>query len=62
LAARKIIVEGAVGMAQMAIAQLQNDGTVELDEERKVAMINNLLVSIVSDRAAQPVINTGSLY
>lgn len=62
LAARKIIVQGAVGMAQMAIAQLQDDGLVELDEERKVAMINNLLVSIVSDRGAQPVLNTGSLY
>lgn len=62
LAARKIIVQGAVGMAQMAIGQLQEDGIVELDEERKVAMINNLMVAIVSDRAAQPIINTGSLY
>ncbi len=62
LAARKIIVQGAVGMAQMAIARLQEDGIVELDEERKIAMINNLMVAIVSDRSAQPVINTGSLY
>lgn len=62
VAARQKIVEGAVGMAQMAIAQLQKDNIVELDEERKVAMINNLMVAIVSDRAAQPVINTGSLY
>jgi len=62
VAARQKIVEGAVGMAQMAIAQLQQEGVVELDEERKVAMINNLMVAIVSDRAAQPVINTGSLY
>ncbi|WP_347488461.1 SPFH domain-containing protein [Desulfoscipio sp. XC116] len=62
VAARQKIVEGAVGMAQMAIAQLQREGIVELDEERKVAMINNLMVAIVSDRAAQPVINTGSLY
>ena len=62
LAARQIIVEGAVGMAQMAIQQLQKNGVVELDEERKMAMINNLMVAIVSDRAAQPVINTGSLY
>lgn len=62
IAARQKIVEGAVGMAQMAIAQLLKDGTVDLDEERKMAMINNLLVAIVSDRAAQPVINTGSLY
>ncbi len=62
LAARKIIVQGAVGMAQMAIAQLQEEGTVEMDEDRKVAMINNLMVAIVSDRSAQPVINTGSVY
>ncbi|NPV93071.1 MAG: SPFH domain-containing protein [Firmicutes bacterium] len=62
LAARQIIVEGAVGMAKMAIENLQRDHVVELDEERKVAMINNLLVAIVSDRSAQPVINTGSLY
>ncbi len=62
LAARKIVVDGAVGMAQMAIAQLEKDNTVELDDERKMAMINNLLVTIVADRAAQPVVNTGSLY
>lgn len=62
IAARQKIVEGAVGMVQLAIAQLQRDGVIELDEERKAAMINNLLVSIVSDRSASPVINTGSLY
>lgn len=62
LAARSRIVEGAVGMVQMAILQLQKDGVIELDEERKAAMINNLLVAIVSDRSANPVINTGSLY
>ena len=62
VSARQMIVEGAVGMAQMAINKLQQEGVVELDEERKVAMINNLMVAIVSDRAAQPVINTGSLY
>ncbi|MFZ5642000.1 MAG: SPFH domain-containing protein [Bacillota bacterium] len=62
VAARQKIVEGAVGMAQMAIEQLLREGLVELDEERKVAMINNLMVAIVSDRAAQPVINTGTLY
>lgn len=62
LAARAKIVEGAVGMAQMAIEQLESSKTVELDDERKVAMINNLLVAIVSDRSAQPVINTGTLY
>lgn len=62
LAARTKIVEGAVGMVQMAIAKLQQEGVVELDEERKAAMINNLMVAIVSERAAQPVINSGSLY
>lgn len=62
VSARQKIVDGAVGMAQMAITQLQQNGVVELDEERKVAMINNLMVAIVSDRSAQPVINTGSLY
>lgn len=62
LAARQIIVDGAVGMVQMAIERLEKENVVQLDEERKAAMINNLLVSIVSDRSAQPVINTGSLY
>ncbi|WP_282940752.1 SPFH domain-containing protein [Paenibacillus sp. RC67] len=62
ISARSKIVEGAVGMVQLAIAQLQREGVIELDEERKAAMINNLLVAIVSDRSANPVINTGSLY
>jgi regulator of protease activity HflC (stomatin/prohibitin superfamily) len=62
IAARQKIVEGAVGMAQMAIEQLLQDGIVELDPERKAAIINNLLVAIVSDRAAQPVLNASSLY
>lgn len=62
IAARSKIVEGAVGMVQLAISQLQQEGVIELDEERKAAMINNLLVAIVSDRSANPVINTGSLY
>jgi regulator of protease activity HflC (stomatin/prohibitin superfamily) len=62
VAARQKIVDGAVGMAQMAIKELEREGLVELDMERKAAMINNLMVAIVSDRAAQPVINTGSLY
>ena len=61
LAARQIIVEGAVGMAQMAIRRLEEEDVVQLDDGKKVAMINNLMVAIVSDRAAQPVINTGSL-
>lgn len=62
ISARKKIVESAVGMAQMAIQQLENDNVIELDEERKVNMVNNLMVAIVSDKSAQPVINTGSLY
>jgi hypothetical protein len=62
IAARSKIVEGAVGMVHLAISQLQTEGIIELDDERKAAMINNLLVAIVSDRAASPIINTGSLY
>lgn len=62
IAARKQIVEGAVGMVQDAILQLEKDGGIELDDERRVSMANNLLVSIVSDHGTQPVINTGSLY
>ena len=61
VAARQKIVDGAVGMVQTAITQLQAEGFV-LDEERKAAMINNLMVAIVSDRSAQPVINAGTLY
>ncbi|ADU50511.1 band 7 protein [Thermaerobacter marianensis DSM 12885] len=62
VAARAKIVEGAVGMVQMALAELQRHGVVELDDERRAAMINNLMVAIVGERAAQPVINTGTLY
>lgn len=62
ISARQMIVEGAVGMVQLAIEKIQKDGIIDLDEERKAAMINNLMVSIVSDRSAQPVVNTGSLY
>lgn len=62
ISARQMIVEGAVGMVQLAISQLQEQGVIELDDERKAAMINNLMVAIVSDRAAAPVINTGSVY
>jgi regulator of protease activity HflC (stomatin/prohibitin superfamily) len=61
VSARQRIVEGAVGMVQMAIQELQREG-FELDEERKAAMVNNLMVAIVSERSAQPVINSGSLY
>jgi len=62
IAARRLIVEGAVGMVQDAVERIEKEGIVDLDDERRVAMINNLLVSIVADNAAQPVINTGSLY
>lgn len=60
LAARTIIVEGAVGMSQMAIEKLETDNTFTINEEQKVQMINNLMVAIVSERGAQPIINTGS--
>lgn len=62
LAARQIIVDGAVGMAQMAIVKLEEDSGYKLDEERKMNMINNLMVSIITDRSSQPVINVGSMY
>jgi regulator of protease activity HflC (stomatin/prohibitin superfamily) len=62
ISARQKIVEGAVGMAQMAIQKLEEDRTLELDDERKVQMVNNLLVAIVAEKPAQPVINTGTLY
>jgi len=62
LAARQIIVDGAVGMAQMAISKLEEEIHTELDEERKMNMINNLMVSIIADRSSQPVINVGSMY
>ena len=62
IAARQKIVEGAVGMVEMALRMLSEHNLVELDEERKAAMVNNLLVALVSEHEAQPVINTGSLY
>jgi regulator of protease activity HflC (stomatin/prohibitin superfamily) len=62
ISAREKIVEGAVTMVQMAITRIESEGIVQLDEERKAAMINNLMVAIVSDRSAQPVINMGSIY
>lgn len=62
IAARRQIVEGAVGMVDMALAELDQKKIVDLDEERKAAMISNLLVVLCSDEAAQPVLNTGSLY
>ncbi|MGW5441295.1 SPFH domain-containing protein [Nocardia asteroides] len=62
VAARTQIVEGAVGMVGLALDRLTAAGTVELDEERKAAMVSNLLVVLCGDRATQPVVNTGSLY
>ena len=60
--ARKMIVEGAVGMVEMALERLSENNTVELDEERKAAMVSNLLVVLCGNRDAQPVVNSGSLY
>jgi len=62
IAARRTIVEGAVGMVEMALTKLEERGIVELDSERKAAMVSNLLVVLCSDEAAQPVVNAGSLY
>jgi regulator of protease activity HflC (stomatin/prohibitin superfamily) len=62
IAARQKIVEGAVGMVEMALDQLSKQNVVELDEERKASMVSNLLVVLCSDRDTQPVVNTGSLY
>lgn len=62
VSARKLIVEGAVGMVQLALEKLKTDGVVELDEERKAQMVSNLLVVLCSDRSASPVINAGSIH
>ncbi len=62
VAARKTIVEGAVGMVEMALHELGTRGLVQLDDERKAAMVSNLLVVLCSEHAAQPVLNTGTLY
>jgi len=62
ISARKLIVEGAVGMVEMALDRLSEKGIVELDEERKAAMVSNLLVVLCGDRNVQPVVNTGTLY
>ena len=62
VAARSRIVDGAVGMVQMALTRLADEDIVELDEERKAAMVSNLLVVLCGDRGTQPVVNTGSLY
>ena len=62
VAARTQIVDGAVGMVEMALEKLTAKGVVELDEERKAVMVSNLLVVLCGDRSTQPVVNTGSLY
>jgi regulator of protease activity HflC (stomatin/prohibitin superfamily) len=62
IAARTRIVAGAVGMVEMALAELQKNGVVQLDEERKAHMVSNLLTVLCSDRGTQPVVNAGSLY
>jgi len=62
IAARTRIVEGAVSMVEMALAELNKRGVVELDNERRAAMVSNLLVVLCGDRATQPVVNTGTLY
>ena len=60
--ARKMIVDGAVGMVEMALERLEKGGTVALDDERKAAMVSNLLVVLCGNRDAQPIVNSGSLY
>jgi regulator of protease activity HflC (stomatin/prohibitin superfamily) len=62
VAARARIVEGAVGMVEMALEHLSRSAQVQLDEERKAAMVSNLLVVLCADREAQPVVNTGTIY
>jgi regulator of protease activity HflC (stomatin/prohibitin superfamily) len=62
VAARSRIVEGAVGMVEMALAELSRSNIVDLDEERKAAMVSNLLVVLCSEQNTQPVVNTGTLY
>ncbi|MCH4208177.1 MAG: SPFH domain-containing protein, partial [Solobacterium sp.] len=60
--ARKMIVDGAVGMVEMALEKLKTDGVVELDAERKAAMVSNLMVVLCGNHDAQPIVNSGSLY
>lgn len=60
--ARKMIVDGAVSIVQMALDKLSEEEVVQLDDERKAAMVSNLLVVLCGNRDAQPVVNSGSLY
>ncbi len=62
VAARKTLVEGAVGMVEMALAMLSEKNVVELDDERRAAMVSNLMVVLCGERDTQPIVNTGSLY
>ena len=62
VAARSLIVDGAVGMVELALGRLTERGIVDLDEERKAAMVSNLMVVLCSDQPASPIVNTGSLY
>jgi len=62
IAARQRIVEGAVGMVEMALEMLEKSNTVTLDNDRKAAMVSNLLVVLCGDRSTQPVVNAGTLY
>ncbi len=62
IAARRQIVDGAVGMVEMALKSLETQGVVKLDEEKKAAMVNNLLVALVSEAEMHPIVNTGTLY
>ena len=62
IAARQKIVEGAVGMVEMALDMLSRHKVVDLDEERKAAMVSNLLVVLCGERGTQPIVNTGTIY
>ena len=62
IAARRLIVEGAVGMVEMALERLEKNGVVALDEERKAAMVSNLLVVLCGEKSVSPVVNAGTLY
>jgi hypothetical protein len=62
VAARQRIVEGAVGMVELALGRLEQQELVALDDERKAAMVSNLLVVLCSDQPTQPVVNVGTLY
>ncbi|TSD67085.1 SPFH domain-containing protein [Inquilinus sp. KBS0705] len=62
IAARRLIVEGAVGMVEMALNKMEEKNIIELDEERKAAMVSNLLVVLCGDHSVQPIVNTGTLY